>query len=109
MVYVVKNMHVIILCHTVFSFEYPLDNSRYRLRFPLAMNGSTIRGSLSGESWHIPNNSKILGCLKLFILAHSSIKLFMPDLECISESVNFKDTDDEFCYFMHKFCVASCV
>ena len=61
------------------------------------MNGSTIRGSLSGESRHIPRNPKILGCLKLFIRMHSSKKLFMSDLECISGCVI--DRIIEYIYF----------
>ena len=54
---------------------------RYALRFPFAMKGSIISGTRSGESRHTASNSTIFGCLKHFILAHSSKKDFTSDLE----------------------------
>ena len=52
------------------------------------MKGRTTRGTISGESRHIPNSPKILGCLKDFILIHSSMKFFRLLSECISETIN---------------------
>ena len=62
--------------------ENLLLRCRYFLRFPFAMNGSTILGTPSGESRHIPINPTMFGCLKDFIRALSSKKLLMSDAEC---------------------------
>ena len=51
------------------------------------MKGRTIRGCMSGEFRHIPNKPKTFGWLNDFILTHSSMKLFMSFVECISECV----------------------
>ena len=54
------------------------------------MKGRTIRGCMSGEFRHIPNKPKTFGWLNDFILTHSSMKLFMSFVECISECVGWE-------------------
>ena len=55
------------------------------------MKGRTIRGCMSGEFRHIPNKPKTFGWLNDFILTHSSMKLFMSFVECISECVGWEE------------------
>ena len=67
----------------------------YALRFPFTMKGSIMRGTLSGESRHTASNSTIFGCLKHFILAHSSKKDFTSDFEYRSVLTQWDKSDND--------------
>ena len=51
--------------------------------FPLTMNGRTNNGVLSGESEHIPNKPRTLGCFSVCITEHSVKKLFFSASDSI--------------------------